>query len=1296
MNATSLLDRLLETGAGRPTPAGPGASRAVAVNNVEMAVADRCTDTFMRARWRERVGNTSRSYLLLADDAERAGRVRVLGPSSAKAAIRSVDAVLLAESIREVASLSALDAVRRLADDLGRIGGDGLTFNGVLTRHTLVHRFQKDGSRWADASELAKDVRPADDWRRLLTKLGYSVERLPVRGHLARHEGKPVAMVHPKRTARDFARLDADGRPPEGVLLSDCAEQGAPYGILAQGGRLRLFDAASASPASEWLEIDTRLLRADQLPFLALLAPPYLAGGGFARLREEAQKFGVGLSKRLDRTIRQEALPALATGMERWARQRGMNLADDGVRIELERAALTLVFRLVFVLFGESAGHLPMSNQAYKKASLSSLVHEAYETMARLSPASSALWAGFARLVKALRVGNPAWEMPPYNGALFADSDFDGAQLLEQMELPDPDFARVLVSIGQDEETSRGADFSTLEIAHIGHTYESLLSLRLSLARQPLRYDARKDRYVGVMADEEVEVATGGLLWQTHEGGRKAGGVYYTPVEIVRHLVKGAVLPAYKRHLNEVEKTAETDPAKAARQLLSFAVVDPACGSAHFLVQVAETLAEETVRFLAEHPLPDLVEEVDRLRGNAEYGVEIDDVALLRRLIVKRCVFGVDRSGMGAEVAILSLWLASFVPGMSLAYLNRNIVVGDSLIGVGDADRVLEEGGLFTDILGEQLRQATEAVARMTEIHDRTPEEVAASKRADDEATAATAGLWRLFDLWTAEQFQLTGARDYARLHPTDVIAGTGHGDVALVRRAREMSEEHGFLHWPLAFPQVFSREQPGFDVVVGNPPWEEVTIEELSFYGMFLPGVNSLRDEQRSEAVTRLVRERPELAGRFRARQDRLEIHRRALAAGEYESMGGDPDLYKYFCQRYGTLTRAGGFTGVVLPRTAFNAKGSEGFRDWLYTASTTHRVDFLMNRRSWIFDTHPQYSIALVAVERAPPKRGHRVSVAGTATSFDEWREQSAREGVRLAPSAFGPGWQTPLLRSQEEANLLARLRTGNRFPHGAGSRWSCFPVAELHETNDKRLWRGETEGQPLWKGASFDQYDPRGTDERPCPVTPGLEKKIRKPRPGSGSLLTSTVSLTTRKEAVLAELDRARVAFRDVARATDSRTIRACLIPPGVFLTNTAPYLAFVNGKPQHQAACLGLMNSLPFDWQARRFIEIHANFFVLEGLILPHLDDSAFSAIAAAAARLSAVDERFADFAVATAVPLGKLDSSECMSLRVEIDALVARAWNLTLDDLRLMLRDFTEDAVTPAHRAALLDRLEQLL
>ncbi len=250
-------------------------------------------------------------------------------------------------------------------------------------------------------------------------------------------------------------------------------------------------------------------------------------------------------------------------------------------------------------------------------------------------------------------------------------------------------------------------------------------------------------------------------------------------------------------------------------------------------------------------------------------------------------------------------------------------------------------------------------------------------------------------------------------------------------------------------------------------------------------------------------------------------------------------------------------------------------------------------------------------------------------------------------------------------------------------------------MDETNDKRFWTGAAEGQALWKGESFDQYDPNGGGGRVCPVTEQLLRKVRKPRPGLRSLVASEIPLAHRKEAVLKELQRARVAFRDVTNRTNSRTIIACLIPPGVYLTNTAPYLVFVNGEPTDQAACLGVMNSLPFDWQARRFVELHVSFFLLEGLCLPDLDDASYGAISRAAARLSAVDDRFADFAAATGVECGPLESSERERLRVEIDALVARAWKLTPDDLAVIFRDFTEEAVTPAYRATLVGRLREL-
>jgi len=179
------------------------------------------------------------------------------------------------------------------------------------------------------------------------------------------------------------------------------------------------------------------------------------------------------------------------------------------------------------------------------------------------------------------------------------------------------------------------------------------------------------------------------------------------------------------------------------------------------------------------------------------------------------------------------------------------------------------------------------------------------------------------------------------------------------------------------------------------------------------------------------------------------------------------------------------------------------------------------------------------------------------------------------------------------------------------------------------------------------------------------------------------------------VAAELEGPRLAFRDVTNRTNARTIIAALVPPGAFLTNKAPYLAFLAGSALDRAACLGVMNSLAFDWQARRFVETNVNFFILELLSLPALDEVTHTAIARAAARLSCPDERFAAFASAAGVDCGPLEQAERTELEVEVDANVAAAYGLSVADLDVVLEDFSADAVAAPYRERLRSRLCEL-
>jgi hypothetical protein len=760
--------------------------------------------------------------------------------------------------------------------------------------------------------------------------------------------------------------------------------------------------------------------------------------------------------------------------------------------------------------------------------------------------------------------------------------------------------------------------------------------------------------------------------------------------------VRRGVLPAFERHVERVAALVRDDPAKAATELFAFRVLDPACGSAHFLVAVIDELADRIARFLGDHPLPRVARELDDLRAGAgaTYGVGVEDVALLRRLVLRRCVYGVDLSPMGAEVAKISLWLASFVPGLSLAFLDHNVRVGNSLIGVASADQLLDASGGTTMpamLVMEQMERAAKATEALTELLDRNPDEVRRSEDAEVAVRHEVEGASMLLDLWIAEPLGLGKKIGDELLASAQAIE---RGEIPLgADLAGEAARRVRALHWPIAFPEVFA--SGGFHAVVGNPPWEQPMTDEVSVFARYQPGLKALPEADRLRALALLREKRPEIS-RVYERELEEAAALRAYFSGDsgYEGGPGHPDLYRYFCQRYRRLVGPKGSICVVLPRSAFSTKGAAEFRKWLAGSTTVRRLDFLLNSGRWAFDAEPRYTVALLIASAETPPAEHRFAVAGVASSRADFAAQTVSDGIALGPTALGPELEVPLLPSQAAADLLAKLRAGSPFPLGSG-RWRCFPIQELNETFDRALWLGQDDGWRLWKGESFDLYDPNGAGERWCPPTDAALKKARKSNPGKDSLVAQIVSRPDRVAAVAAELDLARVAFRDVSRATDSRTVRACLVPPQTFLTNTGPYLAFADGDERARAAALAFLNSLPFDWQARRFVETHLNFFILEGLRVPMLDDDGYDAIATAAARLSCPDERFADFAAATGVEAGPLDAAERDRLRAEIDARVAVAWALNAGDLETIFADFTLDAVPESYRQLVRDRFSEL-
>ena len=1298
---------------------------------------DAASDVELRRLWEARKGRQAYPVVLLAPSGD-VNKLRVAGPQDARP-VRELPVSQVLHLLETSRSLAAREAASFLAREFGRLEEavvPGLRVKDLLTPHFMRERLRRPINEQR-LSGAVEGIAPTGSigWRSLFQGMGYQVEQLPQRGYLLRHGDAPVAVVHPHRDASQFSRLTDNGELPEGMVLADCAQHGAHWGVLTAEGRYRLLQRRPpVGPATgQHVEIDLSELERSDRFYLGLLAPESLKEKGWLTdWVGEAKDFGEELRKGLEERLIKDALPNIARGLGEYLASQGADLRDREQLRQVEEAALTLVFRFMFLLHTEARGYLPIGSAAYRPHSARQLAEDSRLAQASYSRRATQRWDRMRTLVRMVRTGDRSAGVPAYNGSLFAADGFPGSALLERAEIADVYLAPALAAIAYetDKPDAPGLDYAGLQIGHLGAIYEALLTLGLTRAPEDLAYDSRQDVFRPIRAGEQPEVTKAQLYYQTETGGRKAGGVFYTRHEFVDHLLNHSLLPALDDHLEAIGKLAESDPNEAARRMFDFSVVDPAMGSAHFLTAALDMIADRIELFLADvGGLPGIAQLLSELsQDSGQLAQQPEDGDLLRRLILKRCIYGVDLSPMAVEVANVTLWLASFVPGLALSYLGSNLKCGDALIGVADPSVV---GASDSPHLHRPDREEPPWTAPPRSNGSRPPSLTGRRKRSSSLRSLATRreGSHRgpsraAFDLWAAEPLGLTvenkfsakdgdtqervGARHILESNADAIVERRETPDVSeVVANASAIAAQYRFFHWPLEFPNVFHREHPGFDVVVGNPPWNEITVEELAFYALREPGLrgwSNLADRRRR--IAELDVENPSWRGELEVQQQQMATLRRFFwKSGEYHLWSvGDRDLYQLFCERYSHLVRQDGCLGVVLPRTAFLAEGARGFRQWLFGQTSVNTVDYLLNAGRWAFDMEPRYTVALLTSQRHTPTSQAAFQVTGPSANLDEFQTSAQGDGITIAASTLGSAHVVPLMPSQVHADVLAKLRHGIQFDalqnpeiqnnsRGRAAASHLAPYTELHETQQRALF-SHSQGVPVWKGRSFNQYAPHGSEPAGYAVwndvlTFAQNKRVRSP------VFKRMFPTDFLADPDTHPMNHCRIAFRDVTNRTNSRTVLACLIPPRVPLTNKAPYLLFAGWNALAQGYVLGILDSLPFDWIARRYVETNLNYFILNMLTFPPPDNTPWQRIGALAARLSCVDRRFAEFAAEAGVECGPLTDAQRNDMRAEIDVLVARAYDLTLDELRFIFTDFTENAVSPAYRRHVLEKFEGL-
>ena len=814
----------------------------------------RPTAGILQAAWKARRGSRATPVLVVALHQDRAWLCGPTGEALPVHGDKDLGAIerLCATALRQPDRHAALIFLAQSLPSLDT-SVPGIRNEGLFALHELTGDFPLRPG-WQDYVARARGVVGAEG-QQLLTKLGYSVERLDNLTLLLRGGERRLALAVlldqsevPEAGTHRFNSLS-----PVSYALAKADAENLDWVLVVQNDRLRLYPTkvgigvGRRGRTETYVELQTSVLADNHLGYLSLLfsADSLKPGGAVTKLLEDSKRFAASLAERLRERIYDNVVPLLARAVVQARGLKNPKAADLDLTY---RMALIILFRLLFVAYAEDRDLLPFRmSEPYRIRSLKRKAQELSDHFRAETPIvpGTSHWDEVARIWTAIEKGDAGLSVPPYNGGLFTSDrtiSVAGAELA-RIRLPNAMFQpalRDLLLIDLEP-----VDFRSLGVREFGTIYEGLLESELSVAEQDLALDA-KGSYIPATKRSVVVVPKGEVYLHDKSGARKSSGSYFTKSFAVEHLLDKALVPALQDHLKRLRGMADADAADA---FFDFRVADIAMGSGHFLVAAIDRIEQGFSEYLADPAtsgadgvraeLAALKEAAKGQLGELSDQMAFEDGQLLRRLIARRCIYGVDLNPLSVELTRLSIWIHTFVPGLPLSVLDHSLVVGNALIGIGTIDEIrkpFEEAGtsLFPVDAENLLGQAARPLKRLANLADTTLADVAKARDAMTEARALVGDTQALCDIITAQridpsieyQFDAWGRkRTEAQGHPA---------------RAKAMKELQGLsvFHFPVAFPEVFLRKRSGFDVLLGNPPWQEATVEDHAFWARHFPGL--------------------------------------------------------------------------------------------------------------------------------------------------------------------------------------------------------------------------------------------------------------------------------------------------------------------------------------------------------------------------------------------------------------------------------------------------------------------------
>ena len=544
--------------------------------------------------------------------------------------------------------------------------------------------------------------------------------------------------------------------------------------------------------------------------------------------------------------------------------------------------SLTLLYRLLFAFYAEARELLPLTTSvSYRdNYSMRKITHDIDEVIRKgqqLTSQSTIYYQRIGSLFGLINTGDPGLGVPEYNGGLF---DPEEHAFLEEHAIADAHLVPAIQQLAQayDKELKRvvAVDYNTLSERHLGSIYEGLLEFKPCIAPYDLVTIKEKGSIKYALASKysgkEIAYKKNELYLANDKGERKASGSYYTPEYIVNYIVENTLDPLVKEAQDKIKALKpEVDKATAKWQKLKeqkqgleptdkydraiaeererlfepylyLKVLDPAMGSGHFLARATDFLAEAIATDPSIESPIELTEE--------------SELTYYRRRVVESCIYGVDLNPLAVELAKLTLWLGTMAKSKPLSFLNHHLRVGNSLIGakVADLDEIPKRKGkkgrsldlsrapvqlrLFQEAFNKKLYDLLQNRALIAQLPTETLEDVRNKEKWERDFEHNAERFRTLADLWVSTYFGNNVRWDEYNTLVENLQSPQPEWERLLqkesTQKALAMREEKYFFHWELEFPEVFYGEQgnrkdnPGFDAVMGNPPYDVLERERL------------------------------------------------------------------------------------------------------------------------------------------------------------------------------------------------------------------------------------------------------------------------------------------------------------------------------------------------------------------------------------------------------------------------------------------------------------------------------------